>query len=93
MDSGLEVNRWVAVKLETQERNSEGETLLVPRRGRQNGRLHNPATSEKITVLIKEIHPSLKKGSVRGAERETGNPAAMPMRGISEVIITEMNEG
>lgn len=66
---------------------------MVTMRGHQNGRLHNPATSEKITVLIKEIHPSLKKGSVRGEERETGDPAAMPMRGISEVIITKMSEG
>lgn len=85
MDSGLEVNRWVAVELETQERNSEGVDII--------------STHERPPEWLAEqpCHirgdNSLKKGSVRGCNWETGNPAAMLMRGISEVIITEVSEG
>lgn len=70
MDLGLEVNRWVVVELETQERNSEGVDIISTQK-RPSEWLAEQSCHIRgdNSVLIKEIHPRLKKGSVRGCRQ------------------------
>lgn len=93
MDSGLEVNRWVAVELETQERNSErGDIIGTHKRSPEWPAAQSCHIREDNSV--DQGNPSQSEEGLgercRGGDRRSCGYA---MRGISEVIVTEMSEG